>query len=125
MIRPGDNAEGGFVLVETVVAFLILAIALAVGIEAIAQGGGTTRRADEIALASVVARELGATRVPGIAGEGVWTGTHPNGGVWRLAARALPDDGVRPLYAVTIEVRPPGARGIYGYRSFASGAPEP
>jgi general secretion pathway protein I len=125
MTRAGDRAEAGFALVETVVAFLILATALAVGIEAIAQGGGSAHRADEVALASAVARELSATRLATVAEAGEWRGSHPNGSAWRMAARALPDGGPRPLYLVDIAVRPPGSRAPYRYRSFASGIPTP
>jgi Tfp pilus assembly protein PilV len=115
-------AEDGFVLIEVVVAFLILAIALAVGVQAIAQGATAVRRADQIAAASLVVRELAATRMQALPGAGVWTGTHGNGSAWRIVAEMLPDGPeAEPLLAVVIDVQPEGARLPFRYRSFAIG----
>ena len=119
-MRP---ARDGFILIEVVVAFLILATALAVGVRAIAQGGLAIRRAQEIAAASAVAGEVAATTLGGLA-EGERAGTHPNGAVWRVRARALPDGADPPVLAVAIEVRPAGAARPYRFRSFAIGVGE-
>jgi type II secretory pathway pseudopilin PulG len=114
--------ESGFVLIEVVVAFLILAIALAVGVQAIAQSTTAIRRADEMAAASVVARELAATRMRTLTGEGVWTGKHGNGSEWRLVAAALAEGGdTEPLLAIAIDVQPAGARTPYRFRSIVIG----
>ena len=102
-----NRPESGFVLVEAIVAFLILSIALAIGVESVAQGTGTVRRAGEVADASLVARELFATRGAVLVGEGTWTGAHPNGSAWQMTARILPDGRTPPLYLVTVRVTPP------------------
>ena len=117
------SGEDGFVLIEAVVAFLILAIALAVGVQAIARSTTAIRRADEMAAATVVVQELAATRMQALPGAGVWTGRHGNGAAWRIVATELtPGADAEPLLAIAIDVQPGGARVPYRYRSFAIGA---
>lgn len=60
---PPDRApdpDGGFVLLETLVAFLILAVTLTAAIAAISQGSSSVRRAGAAKLAADVAREIAA-----------------------------------------------------------------
>jgi type II secretory pathway pseudopilin PulG len=119
-------AEDGFVLIEAVVAFLILALALAVGVQAIAGATTAIRRAGQMAAASVVLDELAATRIQALPGAGVWTGSHRNGSEWRIVASVLSEGADRgPLLAVAIDVQPEGALAPYRYGGFAIGsAPE-
>lgn len=119
--RPdAADTESGFVLIEVIVAFLILTLALAVGVQAIAQGTMAVRRADDMAAASLVIHELDATLVQALPGAGVWTGTHGNGSDWRIVAETLSGDvEAAPLLAIVVDVQPPGARTPYRYRSFA------
>jgi general secretion pathway protein I len=115
--------EAGFLLLETIVAFLILAIALAIGVQSVAQGTGSVRRADEVATASMVAREVFATEAREIVEPGTRSGVHPSGAAWRLTAGLVPDGGPLPLYHVVVEVRPVRSGRAYDYRSFAVGTP--
>jgi type II secretory pathway pseudopilin PulG len=117
------HAESGFILIEVMVAFLILAIALAVGVQAIAQGTMAVRRADEMTAASLVIHELDATLMQALPGAGVWQGTHGNGSDWRIVAETLSeDDEAAPLLAIAVNLQPRGARVPYHYRSFAIGS---
>lgn len=118
--RP-DAREAGFILVETIVAFLILVIALTVAVQTVSQAAESIRRSRAASSASLVAGEVLAARADSIAGPGSWTGQHPTGASWRLVARRLGDDGPQPLYALTLEVRPPGATAALDFRTFAIG----
>jgi type II secretory pathway pseudopilin PulG len=117
------DGEAGFLLVETIVAFLVLSIALAIGVQSVAQGTASVRRADAAAVAAMVAREIVATRAGGLAAPGEWSGQHPSGAAWRLTAARVPDERALPLYLVSVAVRPAGSSRAYDYRSFAVGEP--
>lgn len=122
MSAPQEDGTAGFVLLETIVAFLVLAVALTAAIATISQGSLSIRRAGEADLAAEVAREVAAVRLPALAAAGTLTG-ELRGAPWRLDARSLDDESRFPLYAVTITVRPPGAARPFTFRSFAAGEP--
>lgn len=119
-----ERREDGFVLLEVIVAFLVLAVSLAAGMAAISQGALAIRRAGEAARAADLAREVAALRLAAPLAPGIAQGER-DGAEWRLEARALPDGDEPPLLAVTIAVRPPGAARPYLFRSFATGAAPP
>ena len=48
MTTTGDGHEAGFTLLETIIAFLILAISLALGVETISQGARTFLRSGDM-----------------------------------------------------------------------------
>lgn len=109
----------GFILVETVVAFLILAIALGVAVEAIGQSTRSIVRAEGVAAASLAAAEVMAVEGRAVREPGSWSGVHPNGSAWHLVARRLRDGGPQQLYALLLEVRPPGGVAApQAYRSY-------
>jgi Tfp pilus assembly protein PilV len=119
---PAPSGEAGFLLVETMVAFLILAIALAIGVQSVAQGTAALRRAEAAAAADVVAREIFATRTASLSQAGAWTGRHPNGAAWRLSATPVADGRLPPLYRVTVEVQPARDGPVYDFTGLVAEA---
>lgn len=109
-------------LLETLVAFLVLAITLTAAVATISQGGLSLRRAAEAELATDVAREVAALRLDPLAVEEPQAGDL-RGAAWRLELHPLGSGGRQPLYAVTIHVRPPGAARSFAFPGFAIGPP--
>ncbi|WP_298431832.1 hypothetical protein [uncultured Jannaschia sp.] len=114
--------DEGFVLLETLVAFLVLAVGLTAAIGAVSQATLAVRGASEASRAADLAREVATVEMQALTGLGATTGEFEDRGAWRLVARELPDGGAIPLLAVTIEIRPAGASRAYRFESFALGA---
>ncbi|MFO6463281.1 hypothetical protein ACK8OR_02720 [Jannaschia sp. KMU-145] len=114
--------DDGFVLLETLVAFLVLAVGLTAAIGAVSQATLAVRGAGEASRAADLAREVATVEMRALTGSDATMGEFDNGGAWRLVSRELPDGGAIPLLAVTIEVRPAGATRAYRFESFALGA---
>jgi general secretion pathway protein I len=125
MKSGGGDREGGFVLLETVIAFVILSISLAVGVETITQSTRTFLRAGEIDRAGLILDGLASSTLRTLAEEGTTTGSAGEA-VWRVSAEAIHDGVERPLFAVTIDVWPRGEDGSrFSYRTFAGGTAPP
>lgn len=119
-----DGKEGGFILVETIVAFAILAVALGVGMQTISQSATTLVRAADIQAAGLVYASLAAKEFPDIRNEGDFEGELDSGEPWRIVARAVRDDHARQLLALTATIWPRGAKGpSYTYQTFISNPP--
>lgn len=125
MMAGKAEGEDGFVLLETLVAFVVLSVALAAAIGAVSQATLAMRRAGEATAAAHIAREVAAVQGGAVAAAGDFSGQAPGGAEWRLSARELPDDNPVPLFAVTIEVLPPRATQSYVFRSFVVGEATP
>lgn len=109
--RP-QGASPGFSLIEVVVSFMILALALGVLLTGLSTGVRGTGRAAEASLALLYAESLLAeagTSVALAAGEN--SGAHPGGYRWRRAIRPFPSaarlKGITP-FEVAVSVTPPG-----------------
>lgn len=119
-----DGRDGGFILVETIVAFAVLAIALGVSMQTISQSATTLVRAADIQAAGLVYRALAAKEFPDLRNEGEFEGELDSGEPWRIVARAVRDDHARPLLALSATVWPRGAKGpAYTYQTFLSNPP--
>ncbi|MCO5159987.1 MAG: type II secretion system GspH family protein [Mesorhizobium sp.] len=124
MTAPASPGQGGFILVETIVAFAILAVALGVSMQTISQSATTLVHASDIEAAGLVYGELAERQFPELGGEGEFTGELDSGEPWRIVARAVRDSHVRPLLSVTATVWPRGADGpAYSYQTFVSNSP--
>ncbi len=120
MTVPEAEGTAGFVLLETIVAFLVLTVTLAAAIAVISQASLSIRRAGEADLAAEIAREVAAVHLPALAAAGL-TGGEMRGVPWQIEADLLDGGRPIPLYAVAITVRPDGAARAYIFRSFAVG----
>ncbi len=113
----------GFALLETVVAFAILALAMTVGVQAISQSVRTYVSSTDLWTANLIRDELAIAAIPTLSEAAVSTGTKGNA-LWRIEAVPVPDEHARALFAVTLTIQPRGADGpVLVYRSFASGEP--
>ena len=74
MTGTGDSHEAGFTLLETIIAFLILAISLALGVETISQGTRTFMRSGDLEKASLTLHGLAAGQLHKIADANVFSG---------------------------------------------------
>jgi hypothetical protein len=125
MTGSGDGHEAGFTLLETIVAFLILAISLGLGVETISQGTRTFVRSGDLETASLILHGLAADRLFKIDEAGVVSGKAGREAAWRITARAVLDDHARPLLAVRVAIWPRGRNGpVFTYDTFASGGSE-
>ena len=74
MTGAGDSHEAGFTLLETIIAFLILAISLTLGVETISQGAKTFQRSADVEKATLILHGLAAGPLFKIADTGVISG---------------------------------------------------
>lgn len=121
MTAPLPSRQDGFILIETIVAFAILALALGVSMQTISQTSATLVRAAEIQAAGLAYQTLAAREFAKLQDEGESAGQLPSGERWRITARLVRDDHTRPLMAVSASVWPSGGDGsVYTYQTFVS-----
>lgn len=112
--------ENGFTLLETIIAFLILSLSLAITVQTISQGGLTFRRATDLQTASLMMEELNANEIGNLKRDGVSTGSVGDG-EWKMTARAIDDKYPGTLLVVEIEIRPSGDEGpVFNYVTLAT-----
>ena len=122
MTGIGDSHEAGFTLLETIIAFLILAISLALGAETISQGTRTFQRSADLEKASLILHGLAAGPLFKIADTDGISGKADGQAEWRIEASAVPDSHARPLLALTVAIWPRGPNGpAFTYHTFSSG----
>jgi Tfp pilus assembly protein PilV len=126
MTGADDSHEAGFTLLETIIAFLILAISLALGVETISQGAKTFQRSADLEKATLILHGLAAGPLFKITGTGVISGKADSQATWRIAATAVPDNHARPLLSVTLAIWPRGPNGpVFTYHTFSSAGASP
>ena len=124
-MTPSADRNGGFILVETIVAFAILALALGVAMQTISQSARTIGRAADIQSANLAWDALVAEKFSEFTREGEFEGEIGGGVPWRATVRPIADDHVRPLYSVSARLWPRGADGpSYVYQTFVSSPPD-
>ncbi|MEZ5810817.1 MAG: type II secretion system protein [Rhizobiaceae bacterium] len=110
-----EAGEAGFTLLETIIAFLILSLSLAIAVETISRGGLSFRRAGDLEYASFMMEQLAAGEVRSLAIAGVTSGSIGDG-EWEITARAVEDNFVGDVLLVNVEVRPRGDEGpVFDY----------
>ncbi len=120
-MNAAPDRDGGFILVETIVAFAILALALGVAMQTISQSARTIGRAADIQAANLAWDALVAEKLPQFTREGEFEGQIGEGVPWRAAVRGISDDHVRPLFSVSARLWPRGENGpSYLYQTFVS-----
>ena len=129
MTAAEGGHEAGFTLLETIVAFVILAISLALGVETISQGVKTFSRSDDLEEASLILQGLAAGPLRNIEEAGEISGSTGTAGgdraVWRLTAAAVPDSHVKPLFVVSVTIWPRARNGpVFTYHTFATRKPQ-
>jgi prepilin-type N-terminal cleavage/methylation domain-containing protein len=111
LIAENPGSQDGFTLVETIVAFVILALVVSTAVE-IVEGGGFRQRLEERRVAALLhARsELNEISATNAVHPGVTEGRFDDGYRWRLSehriAHATAGQSLVP-YTVTIEVTAP------------------
>ena len=126
MTATGDGHEAGFTLLETIIAFLILAISLALGVETISQGARTFLRSGDMEKASLTLHGLAAGQLFKIAETDVISSDSGGKAAVQITATAVSDDHARPLLAVRVAIWPRGRNGpVFTYQTFSSGSSEP
>lgn len=125
-MTPGTpRQDEGFALLETIIAFTILSIALAVSLQTVTQSVRTLVRAGDMQIASVALDNLVATKFADFNEEGDFNGELGDGELWQASTRAISDNHSRPLLAVTATIWPRGRDGPrFTYQTFHSYAPE-
>jgi general secretion pathway protein I len=122
MSEEPNPSQSGFAMIETIVAFSILALALGVAVQTISQSVRTFARAGDVGVASGIINQLAAQELFKVAKAGEKSGKVEPAGAWRLAAQPVRDGGARPLFSVTVTVWPRGDGGPeFTYRTFSSG----
>ena len=126
MTGADDSHEAGFTLLETIIAFLILAISLALGVETISQGAKTFQRSADVEKATLILHGLAAGPLFKIADTGVISGKADSQATWRISATAIADNHARPLLSVTLTIWPRGQNGpLFKYHTFSSAGASP
>jgi Tfp pilus assembly protein PilV len=119
------HQEEGFALLETIIAFTILSIALAVSLQTVSQSARTLVRAGDMQIASLALDTLVADEFPDFKEEGTFNGQLGDGELWQATTRMIRDDHSRPLLAVSATIWPRGSDGPrFTYQTFHSYAPE-
>jgi general secretion pathway protein I len=108
------SSAAGFALIESLVALAVLAVALAVLLQAAAGSARTLARAEQTSRATMQAESLLAsvgTELPLLSG--LTRGTLPQGGAWLVEIRPLPDGPAasawRPM-VVVVSIEAPDGR---------------
>ncbi len=116
MTHQGNNGgDEGFTLLETIIAFLILAMSLSVTVQTISSSGLTFRRASDLQRASFVMEELAAVQLAKLAKAEHRTGKLGQSS-WSMTVIEVEDNYPGKLLAVDIEVRPRGDEGpVFDY----------
>lgn len=109
MARWSDNRKnGGFTLIEVLVAFLILAFSLGALFSLFSGSLRSVRQGEDYAHATALARaQLVRIDADGISGQGIETGETEDGYRWRIEFTPLPEpsgDGAFEPLAVTVDV---------------------
>lgn len=124
-MTTSPRQDEGFALLETIIAFTILSIALAVSLQTVSQSARTLVRAGDMQIASLALDKLVANEFPDLKEEGTFNGELGDGELWQASARAIRDSHSRPLLAVTATIWPRGRDGPrFTYQTFQSPAPE-
>ena len=117
----GGNQDG-FTLLETIIAFLILSLSLAVAVQTISEGGLTFRRAADIQRAALVMETLSALQIPNLKNAGETSGAI-EGSEWKMSAFAIGDRLPGTLLAVDIRIAPRGKDGpVFDYSTITIAA---
>ncbi len=123
MVEKSTAGSDGFALLETVVAFAILALAMTVGVQAISQSVRTYVSSTDLWTANQIRDQLAIATIPALHEAGVRTGTSGIA-LWQIESAPVGDEHARALFAVTLIIRPRGDAGpTLVYHSFASGEP--
>lgn len=121
-----NSGEDGFTLLETIIAFLILAISLGIAVETISSGVMTFRRASDLEQASQIMERLAAVEMRKLNAARVLEGKTDDGAGWKLTVRPIGGRRDRPFFAVTAEIRPRGGSGpVFEYLTFSGANGQP
>ncbi len=117
-----DHAEAGFSLLETVIAFLILSISLAVVVESISRNTLAMRRVNDLQQASLVMEQLSVSMLQSIDASGKKEGKIGKAS-WKLTSSAIETGGGPTIFALEVQIRPRGTGGpVFDYLTFANRA---
>lgn len=115
-----QSGQDGFTLLETIIAFLILALSLSVTVQTISSGAKTFHRAADLQRANLVMDELVSVQLPTL------TETEDRDGQideskWTINARQIDDTYPGGLIAVEVAIRPRGDDGpVFDYFTFVT-----
>ncbi len=120
MNAPAANCgQDGFTLLETIIAFLILSISLAVAVQTISQGALAFRRSADLQQASLVMEMLAGGEIRSLASPGEISGKI-NSASWRMTATAIGDRYPGNIFVVEVQIRPRGEDGpVFDYSTIA------
>ena len=125
MKSDAPRRDEGFALLETIIAFTILSIALGVSLQTVSQSVRTLARAGDMQIASLALDDLVANEFPDLKGERTFSGELDDGELWQASTREIRDSHARPLIAITATIWPRGRDGPrFTYQTFRSYAPE-
>lgn len=112
--------QDGFTLLETIIAFLILALSLSVTVQTISSGAKSFHRAADLQRANLVMDELASVQIPALTGSKELNG-EVDESKWTIKALEIDDKYPGGLIAVEIAVRPRGDDGpVFDYFTFVT-----
>ena len=119
------DAQDGFTLLETIIAFLILSIAMGIAVSTTSSGTQAFRRAGDLQAASLMLAELSQSELAVISKATTRIG-NTDGKDWSIVSHEVPLTGGKTALAVRISISPRGSEGpVFDYLTFAGGGPRP
>ncbi|MEX0347711.1 MAG: prepilin-type N-terminal cleavage/methylation domain-containing protein [Rhizobiaceae bacterium] len=114
------SGQDGFTLLETIIAFLILALSLSMTVQTISSGAKTFHRAADLQRANLVMNELASVQLSKLTKSGEQNGQIGESG-WTIKAQKIDDKYPGGLIAVEVAIRPRGDDGpVFDYFTFVT-----
>ncbi len=115
-----QRGNDGFTLLETIIAFLILALSLSVTVQTISSGARTFHRAADLQRANLVMDELASVQLPKLTKSDEQNGEIGESS-WTITARKIDDKYPGGLISVEVAIRPRGDDGpVFDYFTFVT-----
>lgn len=119
-----ETNDAGFSLLEVIIAFTVLSISLAIGVQTISSGANTFKRATLVSNISFAIDELWVQEIRKINTQGSKSGELPRGIKWQYVSTQVPDQRSIPIYSVAVQITSSETwEGAYKFTYFVGGKP--